>query len=323
MRFHFRSVKDVGSTPLYWLMRTTANLPAGLHRAFFSALGLPVKAYYWVPGSLARRTFVDLCLLAGRSDPRQLYFRLVDNVAATAAMSVAVWRGGVEAAAAMCAIEDSSLSRLKAAKEKYGGGIVVIPHNIGSVLAGVGLGMRFPVVALVRESKSERRAQIMRECYSRLSRNSFLFARRDDPGKIARGILRALHDGKFVMAATDNPRRIPDTVGVKFLGQTVALALWPARFSARREAPIIPCYARMESGHILITCDEPYLEKDMTVATQRWAGCFEKNILAYPADWGFTLDRRWSRIIAAAARARRREARGLSSSGQKPNAVSS
>jgi lauroyl/myristoyl acyltransferase len=83
----------------------------------------------------------------------------------------------------------------------------------------------------------------------------------------------------------------------------VSLPAWPARFSARRKIPILPGYIRVSGGRIVLSCDEPYIEPDTVVATQRWAAYFEKSIRESPADWVFMLDKHWSRVIAKAASA--------------------
>ena len=125
-----------------------------------------------------------------------------------------------------------------------------------------------------------------------------LFVRRTDPAIVARSILRALHEKKFVIGTTDLARNRPDTVEVKFFGQGVSLPAWPARFSARRKMPIMPGYIRVSGGRIVLSCDEPYIEPDAAVATQRWAAYFEKSIRESPADWVFMLDKHWSSVIA-------------------------
>ena len=118
---------------------------------------------------------------------------------------------------------------------------------------------------------------------------------------MARAILRALHEKKFVIGTTDLARNGPDTVEVKFFGQAVPLPAWPARFSARRKIPILPGYIRVSGGRIVLSCDEPYIEQDAVAATQRWAAYFEKSIRESPADWVFMLDKHWSSVIAKAA----------------------
>lgn len=147
-----------------------------------------------------------------------------------------------------------------------------------------------------------RRQLLMRRYFDKLG-PELLYVRHTEPSVVARGILRALHEKKFVIGTTDLTRNGADTVEVKFFGQPVPLPAWPARFSARRKIPILPGYIRISGGRIVLSCDEPYIEPDTVAATQRWAAYFEKSIREAPADWPFMLDKRWSGVIAKAASA--------------------
>ena len=85
-------------------------------------------------------------------------------------------------------------------------------------------------------------------------------------------------------------------------GLPVASLIAPAtRLATKSDVPILPLYIRVEGERILMSVDEPFREKDLVESTQRWAKSFEQSIREHPADWVFMFDRRWSRIIAAAA----------------------
>jgi KDO2-lipid IV(A) lauroyltransferase len=300
MRIRFRRVKDVAARPAHWLIRAGRLLPERLQRSYFKSFGLLGKAYYFTPCSHARRTVGDFCRMTGRSDSQRIYFQIVDNLLFAASGFGRLMSDGTDAVAEMVTFDEASVARLEAVRAQYGAGILLVPHCATSVLSAAGFAKRFPTLVLIRESRNMSRSRLLRRYFDKLG-SELLFVRRTDPAIVARTILRALHEKKFVIGTTDLARNAPDTVEVKFFGQGVPLPAWPARFSARRKIPIIPAYIRVSGGRIVPSCGEPYIEQDATVATQRWAGYFEKSIRESPADWAFMLDKHWSSVIAKAA----------------------
>jgi KDO2-lipid IV(A) lauroyltransferase len=300
MRIRFRRVKDVAVHPVHWLIRAGGLLPERLRRGYFKSFGLLGKACYFAPCCHARRTVGNFCRMTGRSDSRRIYFQIVDNLLFAASGFGRLMSDGTDAVAEMMTFDEASAARMEAVRARYGAGILLVPHCAASVLSAAGFARRFPTLVLVRESRNMSRSRLLRRYFDQLGAE-LLFVRRTDPTIVARTILRALHEKKFVIGTTDLTRNGPDTVEVKFFGQGVPLPAWPARFSARRKIPIMPSYIRVSGGRIVASCDEPYIEQDITVATQRWAGYFEKSIRESPADWVFMLDKHWSSVIAKAA----------------------
>ncbi len=275
-------------------------MPPNVRGALFALPGLLGKSYYFAPRSHVRRTVKNLCKIIGRSDPAPVYFRLVDNVLSAAQAFGQLLTRRPDPIAGLVEIDGDLEDRCAEACGNRGGAILVVPHCAGSALSAAAFGKRFPTVLLVRESKSSRRNALSRRYVEKLG-PELIFVRRIDPGSVTRRILRALRDGKLVIGTTDLARRVPDTTEVQMFGQRVSLPAWPARFSARRNVAILPTFVHIDRGRIRIIGDEPYLEKDVAASTQRWASFFEKKIRRYPADWVFMFDKRWSRIIRAAA----------------------
>jgi lauroyl/myristoyl acyltransferase len=280
-----------------WLVR---RAPPTLTKAVYGGLGLGARLFYRLPGNHLRATMDNFCRLTGRDDPARLFGEFRRNTLLALSLFTRLAREGPEAVAQDIVFDEESLQRARKGRDEFGAGIFVVPHCAGSVLSATRFGREFPSVVLVRESKSEKRAAILRPYFEKLG-PELLYVRRNDPAAIARGILKSLHDRKFVIGTTDLARKTADTVEVRMFGQPVHLPAWPARFSGRRKAPILPGYIRMQEGKIVLFCGEPYVEKDLAASTQRWAAYFEDNIRRSPADWLFMFDKRWSRIIAQAA----------------------
>ena len=300
MRIRFRMVKDIAIVPLHAMLKLSLLMPGWAFNIITATLGMAGKAYYFVPGSHVRRTTGNLCRVIGRSDPRAVYLQLVDNVVYAARAFGWLMRSGPDAVAEMTSLDEASLAGCREAWEKAGAAIFVAPHCAGSVLSAVRFGREFPTVLLLRESKSQRRGRIMRKYLEKLG-PELLFIRRADPASIARGILRGFRGRKFIVGATDMLRRQPGTIEATVFGQRVHLPDWPARFAARSKVPIVPAYIRTVGGRMEVLLGEPFFESDVSAATQRWANFFEKNIREFPADWPFMFEKRWSRVLAAAA----------------------
>lgn len=296
VKLHFRKVKDAGVGPVDWLLR---QAPLPVTRSAFSAMGLGARLYYSLPGNHLRRTIRNFHAFCNNSND-SLFSDFQKNIDLAMSLAVKLVREGADSVAERVDFDGESLQRVRKVQEQYGCGIFVVPHCAGSVLSATRFGREFPSVVLVRESKSDRRAGILRPYFEKLGPELF-YVRRSDPASVARGIIRVLHEKKFIIGTTDLARKTPDTVSAKVFGQEVNLPAWPARFSGRRNAPIIPGFIRMHEGRIVLMCGEPFIEKDLGAATQRWASYFEESIRKYPADWLFMFDKRWSRIIARAA----------------------
>jgi lauroyl/myristoyl acyltransferase len=280
-----------------WLIR---RAPLPVINGIMGGFDLLARLHYRLPANHMRRTLESFCRLTGRDDAARLFSEFRRNFLGALSLYARLVREGTDAVVDKIVFDEESLRMARKAHEVYSCGIFVVPHCAGSVLSASGFGREFPSVVLVRESKSEKRAMIFRQYFEKLGPEIF-YVRRNDPASIARGILRALHDKKFIIGTTDLARKTADTVPVTVFGEQVHMPSWPARFSARRNVPIIPAYVRMQDGGFVVSCDEPYIEKDLTASTQRWTSCFEENFRRFPSDWLFMFDKRWSRIIERAA----------------------
>ena len=300
MRVSFRTVKDVGVLPVHLFIKSLPYFPEIVQRTATGILVKLVGSYYYFPASHVRRTVNDLCAIIGRSDPLWITQTLFENVGIVARLLGKLLHEGSESVSRHIEFEEGTLQRIEGIREKYGGGIFVVPHCTGSVLSVALVGRILPVVVMVRESKSERRRRLTREYFDKLAPET-IEVRRTPPATIARRILRALKEKKLIIGTTDLIRRKEDTVEVKIFGRPAWLPGWPARFAARRNVPIVPGYVYMRDGRLVLTCDEPYFEKDLALSTQRWADYFERAIRRWPEDWPFMFEKRWARLIAAAA----------------------
>ena len=299
MRVSFRRVKDVAARPVHWAVKCLARMPGPAQRAVLGAATRLAECSYFVPGSHVRKSVENLCAVSGRADPLWVAQKMFGNVGRVLQLYALLLREGSESVARHVEVMAESLRRVERVREEYGTGILLVPHCTGGVLSVALVARILPVVVMVRESKSPRRWEILREYFGRLA-PEVIEVRSTPPAVVARRILLALRERKLIIGTTDLIRKTEDTVEVKVFGQSAWMPGWPARFAARRKVPLIPAYCRVCDGRVVLMCDEPYLASDVTLATQRWASYFEGCFRRYPEDWPFMLEKRWSRLLAAA-----------------------
>ena len=276
------------------------RLPQCVRRALIRCVGAAAKAGYFIPFTSVRQCVKDMALLAGEPRPRRLYSRLVDKTLTAVNLYLDLLRDGVEAILPRLQLAEGEEERLRPVLAGGRGAICVVPHCAGSVIAAARFDRAFSSLVLVREPKSAERAKIQVEIMRRLGLD-LMCIRHLPPQTRARRILGSLRQGRFIIGTTDLARKRVDSIEVTMFGERVTLPSWPARFASRRDACLVPAYITIEQGRAMVRFDEPFFEKDIERATARWAKCFERSILASPSDWVFMFDKRWRRILRAAA----------------------
>src|SRR5262249_6450689 len=151
--------------------------------------------------------------------------------------------------------------------------------------------------------KSPERCRLLQE-YLKMLGPKFILSRNMAPATVVRHISRALRDGEMLVGTTDIIVPGPDTVEVRMFGQTVHSPGWPTKIAAHFNVPILPGFIHIDGEQIKLIAGDGYLDADLQNSTQRWASSFERWFRLYPSDWLFMLDKRWSRVLAAAAERR-------------------
>ncbi len=264
-----------------------------------------VKLGSLVPGTRLHAAPANLCKLGARAtSPRALLLGVFDRMATVSQLYLRVHRDGIEPVLPRLRLGPGSAENLTQTLERYGAILVVTPHCAGSVLGGARLGRDFPARFLVREPKSARRRDMQTEMMAKLEME-LLLVRRNSPTHLTRSILGALKDNAIVIGTTDTARPTAGRIPVPMFGVDVHLPVWPARFAARRNVPIVPAYSRVEDGAVITDFLDPIPVTDEQDGTAAWAAVFEQRILACPSDWVFQLDKRWARNLERAVQARR------------------
>ncbi len=305
MKLHFRSIKNRIARPLHGFGYLVTGLPLFAQRAIMGSIGGVARVVYFMPKSHLRKTVKNFCRVTGRSDAWPLFFRMVDNVEQAALHFVRLYRYGREELLKQTTVDPRVEAEMQRLRANGQGVMILVPHCTGAVLSSARLSSVYPTVLLVREPKDQGRCQLMLEYIKKLG-PEYILTRSTPPAQVIRNIVRALKEGKVVVGTTDLinlDEYATDTVQTRIFDQRILSPEWPARLSARLNAPILPGYIHMEGGQITLLGDEGYVEQDIQQSTQRWVSSFEKYFRQYPSDWAFMLDKNWARILAAAAAA--------------------
>ncbi|MGH7598091.1 MAG: lysophospholipid acyltransferase family protein [bacterium] len=157
--------------------------------------------------------------------------------------------------------------------------------------------MRYPMVYLYQEQNNPYVDALIRRTRTKMNMPSI------PRGAALRGILKALHEKKFVAILADQDAG-SNGIFVDFLGRPASTGRGPAAFVLKTAAPIVFCVAirepngrhRVEAE--LLTFDFSQNgaaiseEEKLRLATEAWTKVLEKYIRLYPDHW-FWMHRRW------------------------------
>jgi KDO2-lipid IV(A) lauroyltransferase len=275
----------------------------------YGVFGVVMYAAYLFPGSSVKATFAALAAAAGNVAPFALFRRYVKGFLRGMNRIEQVRHGYTDAIDAMLEIPEKD--RLDALLSK-GGVVMAIPHAHASLAMGRGLGRHYPLLALVRSTANERRAKSEWEIYENLGCD-FVDIRLESPTKVARKVLAVLNKGGLVVGTVDRIREAPpadapinsaaDIVRAEAFGEPIGITGWPARFTAKAGAVIVPSMiVQSESGISLRLGNAVTPGDDLVESTQDWVNELERLFRTYPDEWTFALDKHWSRVLRQSAK---------------------
>jgi lauroyl/myristoyl acyltransferase len=164
-----------------------------------------------------------------------------------------------------------------------GKGAVLVTAHFGSwdIAASLALAAGYPVSTVMAPVGPPWITELL--AWSRKVKNMELFT----PMAAARGLLRALREGRMIALLIDIPEGGPTTT-VQFCNGPVDFSTGPAFFARRTGAPIViaECW-RTERGYRLRFHDPLFADddEDETVVTQRVATILEGCIRRIPEQW--------------------------------------
>lgn len=281
-----------------------AHRPMPVRQAGYGVFGGILRAAYRLPGNTVRPTFVALARQVGHDDPNRLFRDFATGFTRGINRIEQVRHGLTDDIDAMLRIPEQD--RLDALLAK-GGVVLAIPHTHASLAMGRGLARKYPILALVRSTVDDRRAASEREIYDNLG-CEWLDIRLEPPTVVARKVLGALNKGRLVVGTVDRIQKAPpaddpvhvrsDHVRVTAFGQPIGITGWPARFTAKTGATILPATVVQDADTISLILGEAVTPSDDLVATsQAWTDSLVALFRRHPEEWIFALDKFWSRAL--------------------------
>lgn len=281
-----------------------AHRPMAVRKAGYSVFGGILWTAYRMPGNKVRPTIEALARQVGHADPARLFRDFVTGFTRGINRIEQVRHGLTDEVDAMLRIpEQDKLDALLA----KGGVVLAIPHTHASLAMGRGLARKYPILALVRSTVNDRRAASEREIYENLG-CEWLDIRLDPPTVVARKVLGALNKGRLVVGTVDRIQHAPpaddpinsatDHVRVTAFGQPIGITGWPARFTAKTGATILPATIVQDAETISLILGDPVEpDDDLVATTQAWVDSLVALFHKHPDEWIFALDKFWSKAL--------------------------
>lgn len=168
------------------------------------------------------------------------------------------------------------------ARDAGRGGILVTAH-FGSwdIAASLALAVGHPVSTVMAPVGPAWITELL--AWSRKAKKMELFT----PMAAARGLLRALREGRMAALLIDIPEGGPTTT-VQFCNGPVDFSTGPAFLARRTGAPIIPAECWRTRGGYILRLRDPYYpgeDEDDHAITQRVATILEERIHQLPEQW--------------------------------------
>jgi lauroyl/myristoyl acyltransferase len=174
------------------------------------------------------------------------------------------------------------VENMHATRDAGGGGILVLAH-FGSwdIAASMALAAGHPVTTVMAPVGTPSITALL--AWSRKVKQMELFA----PAGAARGLIKALRQGKWVAILVDIPEGGP-TTEVRFCNGPVEFSTGPALLARLTGAPLVPisCW-RTDNGY-RVNVREPFhpgKDDDDQAVMQAVAGILEPDVLRVPEQW--------------------------------------
>jgi lauroyl/myristoyl acyltransferase len=168
---------------------------------------------------------------------------------------------------------------IERAREEHGGGVFGLAHfGNWDMAATMALSHGLALATVMREFKPESLNRLV--VWARERRGLELFT----PGRAARGLLHALHVGRFVALLADIPEG-GSTVEVQFRGGPVLFSTGPATIALHSGCPLLPVAAYRDGGHYRILVEPAVPTGTVAEMTQRLADRLEALMALAPDQW--------------------------------------
>jgi len=279
------------------------HLPFSMTLGIGTSLLSLVGWSYWLPGTPIRRGCHYMAVLGQRAGhshtSRQIRSEFISHAKQMYRAYCLLYRDGWKAVIDDVELPEGDRQKFQDQIDQYGGVMMLVSHNFGSVVSGLKFAREFPFLVTSKNSSSIERTKVALEFFERMDLK-VLMVRDASRVQTSRALFRALRSGQVVAATTDSVTGERLGTPARIFGQEVLFPAWSARIACRVGAPLLPVYVRCHGGAISAVVGDPIVTKDAGKATQKYVSFFEENILADPANWAFMIDKKWLRVLKAA-----------------------
>lgn len=283
-----------------WLARRPKWVRTGVYGVF----GGVFWVVYALPGNSVRPTMKGLVRHLGHGSPWSLFRQYVRRFLSGTALAERIRHGfGSDLDGMLTIPEKDRLDSLLQDRGLF----LALPHLHASFAMIYCLAKTYPVLAVVSLTRNPDRARAQMSLYEKAG-CAVVDVRSEEPGIVARKILKALKEGTIVAGTVDRIQKAPeepvdkarDVVRVTAFGAPVGYGGWPTRFATKARAPIAPAgVVQTQDGLQLILGEAVIPTPDMQETTQAWVSELERLVRANPQEWAFSLDKHWSRVLRA------------------------
>jgi KDO2-lipid IV(A) lauroyltransferase len=290
-------------------LRVAGTLGCGLTRSLGVAFG---RFAHLVPG--LRQRLADNLHAAGMdySDATvRGYFR---RFGLWIGHSLGVYSAGLDHSLVSTQIEldPDTIHYLDEAVARGKGVILASPHLFCHEIGAGLIHRRYPVTALVRESKDAAWGEIKQHWYEQsLGVHTVVRPRKGSIAGDIAAMLRVLRAGKILGITPDVLTSRSSGLPVNLFNRTVSLSPGMILLAMRSGAPLIPTGGRWLSdpgdayrARAQITFSPPLelpkggnRETALRDGLQCWCAHFENSLRRSPADWLFWLDKGWTKVL--------------------------
>jgi lauroyl/myristoyl acyltransferase len=264
-----------------------------------------LRLSYWWPKNPIRLSCEYICILAKKKgythDPRQIYNKFLSNALEATRTLANLYHNGIESAAEHIQFSASDTRMMNDLIEKYGGAVIAVPHNFGSLLSALKMNREFPFILITKNSSTIERTKIAIDVFERME-TTILMVRGGNPFQLSRTLFSILKSGKSVAATLDSLDSSANRIEVQMFGEAIGFSPWAAKIAVRMGVPVIPTYAGSRDDQIMVIFGKPLLADNVEESIQHYVRFFDENILKDPASWGFLGDKNWRRVLRDASR---------------------
>lgn len=278
-----------------WLFSLTVKLLIGL-----------VRVLYWLPGNPLRQAAGYASTLAARAghsrSPWSVYRRLTGQIGMALEGFFAIYRDGVEANLYRVFFPPESVAVIRRCLDEHNGVILTVPHNPGGVFSAFRLNHEVPTLLLTRQDPGDvEKSAMQNDIFDHLA-VEVLMAKGATPRQVLRTCVEGARQGKAVVFSVDNLHTgRKGAIGGEIFGQAVEMGSWASRMARHAGVPILPAFVGERDGAFYIHTGEPLMVQRPEEGVRHYLAFFEERILADPGSWAYLGDRKWRRVLEAAA----------------------